>query len=51
MVLTLQELEGKSVKEISSLTGWSTSLVKVRAFRARTQLKKLLKQTMLERFY
>lgn len=51
MVLTLQELEGKSVKEISSMTGWSTSLVKVRAFRARAQLKKLLKQTMLERFY
>ena len=51
MVLTLQELEGKSVKEISSLTGWSTSLVKVRAFRARAQLKKLLKQTMLDRFY
>lgn len=50
MVLTLQELEGKSVKEISKLTGWSASLVKVRAFRARAQLKKLLKQTMTERF-
>ncbi len=50
MVLTLQELEGKTVKEIAKLTGWSTSLVKVRAFRARAQLKKLLKQTMTERY-
>ena len=42
MVITLQEIEGKSVKEIAALTGWSVSLVKVRAFRARKEMRKLL---------
>ena len=40
MVITLLELEEKNVREISSLTGWSESNVKVRAFRARQALKK-----------
>ena len=44
MVITLQEIEGKSVKEISALTGWSLSLVKVRAFRARNEMRKLLEK-------
>ncbi|MCS1408162.1 MAG: ECF RNA polymerase sigma-E factor [Verrucomicrobia subdivision 3 bacterium] len=44
MVITLQEIEGKSVKEIAALTGWSTSLVKVRAFRARKKMRKLLEK-------
>ena len=44
MVITLQEIEGKSVKEISALTGWSLSLVKVRAFRARKEMRKLLEK-------
>ena len=30
MILTLQEIEGRSIKEIAALTGWSLSLVKVR---------------------
>ncbi len=42
MVLTLQELEGKSVREIAQLTGWSVALVKVRAFRARKEMRQLL---------
>jgi len=41
LVITLLGLEEKSVKEISELTGWSQSLVKVRAFRARRKLRKL----------
>lgn len=41
LVIRLLDLEGKSVKEISQLTGWSRPLVKVRAFRARQQLRKL----------
>tara|TARA_A100001037_G_scaffold291362_1_gene305375 strand:- start:924 stop:1526 length:603 start_codon:yes stop_codon:yes gene_type:complete len=44
MVITLQEIEGKSVKEIAALTGWSISLVKVRAFRARKEMRKLLER-------
>lgn len=39
MVLTLLELEEKSIREIAGLTGWSEANVKVRAFRARQKLK------------
>ena len=39
IVLTMQELEGRSIKEISELTGWSVSLVKVQAFRARKEMR------------
>lgn len=39
IVLTMQELEGRSIKEISELTGWSISLVKVQAFRARKEMR------------
>ncbi len=39
LVINLLYLEEKSVDEISKLTGWSTALVKVRAFRARRKLK------------
>lgn len=40
LVLQLLDLEGRSVKEIRELTGWSESLVKIRAFRARRRLRK-----------
>lgn len=42
LVITLLEIEERSVKEISRLTGWSIPLVKVRAFRARAEMKKIL---------
>lgn len=42
LIITLLELEDRSVKEIAQLTGWSVPLVKVRAFRARAQMKKIL---------
>jgi len=44
LVLTLMYFEELSVKEIQELTGWSGSLVKVRAFRARNKLKPLLEK-------
>ncbi len=44
LILTLRELERKSVREIAELTGWSESNVKVRAMRARTRLKQTLIQ-------
>lgn len=43
LVLTLQYLEGRSVAEIAELTGWSTVMVKVQAWRARSKLKKALR--------
>lgn len=45
MVVTLLELEEHTIREISSLTGWSEANVKVRAFRARQKLKTLLEET------
>jgi RNA polymerase sigma-70 factor (ECF subfamily) len=42
LVITLLELEERSVQEIAELTGWSASNVKVRAFRARAALRKLM---------
>jgi RNA polymerase sigma-70 factor (ECF subfamily) len=45
VVITLLELEGYSVREISSLTGWSESNVKVRAHRARQVLKRVLEES------
>jgi len=41
MVIRLLDLEQKTIVEISELTGWNGSLVKVRAFRARRKLRKL----------
>ena len=44
LVISLLDLEERSVAEISRLTGWSQALVKVRAFRARRKLKKFLER-------
>ena len=44
LVTTLLELEEKSIREIAEMTGWSQANVKVRAFRARQKLKKLLEK-------
>lgn len=44
LVITLLELEERSVREIATLTGWSESNVKVRAFRARQALKEILEK-------
>ena len=50
LVITLQELEGRSVKEIAALTGWSIPLVKVRAFRARAEMRKCLAKIAHEKY-
>jgi RNA polymerase sigma-70 factor (ECF subfamily) len=42
LVITLLEIEERSVKDIAALTGWSMTLVKVRAFRARAEMRRLL---------
>ena len=41
LVISLIDLEEKTVREVSEMTGWSGTLVKVRAFRARRKLRKL----------
>ena len=44
LVLRLLDLEQKTIMEISAFTGWSGSLVKVRAFRARRKLRELFQK-------
>lgn len=44
LVITLLELEEMTVKETASLTRWSEANVKVRAWRARQELKKILEK-------
>ena len=48
LLIRLMYLEGHTVEEISSLTGWNRSLIKIRAFRARTQLRKRYNLLMKE---
>ena len=50
LVITLLEIEDRSVKEISKLTGWSVPLVKVRAFRARAEMRKLLAKMAKDKY-
>ena len=50
MVITLLEIEERSVKEIAQLTGWSVPLVKVRAFRARAEMRKILAKMTKEKY-
>jgi RNA polymerase sigma-70 factor (ECF subfamily) len=50
LIITLLEIEDRSVKEISLLTGWSIPLVKVRAFRARAEMRKLLAKIAKEKY-
>jgi RNA polymerase sigma-70 factor (ECF subfamily) len=50
LVITLLEIEDRSVKEIAQLTGWSVPLVKVRAFRARAEMKKCLARLAKEKY-
>ncbi len=49
LVISLLHLEGRSIDEIHQRTGWSATLVKVRAFRARLKMKKHLQQLLKER--
>ena len=50
LVITLLEIEDRSVKEISELTGWSVPLVKVRAFRARAEMRKCLQRIARDKY-
>ena len=50
LVITLLEIEERSVKEIAEITGWSVPLVKVRAFRARAQMRKILAKITKEKY-
>jgi RNA polymerase sigma factor (sigma-70 family) len=44
LVIQYLDLEQKSIAEISALTGWNPTLVKVRAFRARRKLQRFYRE-------
>jgi RNA polymerase sigma-70 factor (ECF subfamily) len=50
LVIQLLEIEDRTVKEIAELTGWSVPLVKVRAFRARGEMRKILARMTKEKY-
>lgn len=50
LIINLLEIEERSVKEIAELTGWSVPLVKVRAFRARAEMRKCLQRLRPEKY-
>jgi RNA polymerase sigma-70 factor, ECF subfamily len=49
LIINLLEIEERSIKEIALLTGWSIPLVKVRAFRARSLMRKCLTKLLKEK--
>ncbi|HNQ87090.1 MAG TPA: sigma-70 family RNA polymerase sigma factor [Verrucomicrobiota bacterium] len=50
LVITLLEIEDRSVRDIAALTGWSIPLVKVRAFRARAEMRRILARMSREQY-
>jgi RNA polymerase sigma-70 factor (ECF subfamily) len=50
LIITLLEIEDRSVKEIAKLTGLSVPLVKVRAFRARAEMRKVLARIAKDKY-
>jgi RNA polymerase sigma-70 factor (ECF subfamily) len=50
LVLTLKYFEDCSMKEIARRTGWNETLVKMRAYRARQRLKRIIEQNQMTEF-
>jgi RNA polymerase sigma-70 factor, ECF subfamily len=48
LVISLMNLEGRTIEEVRQITGWSVPVIKVRAFRARGKLRKLYQAMMRE---
>jgi len=50
LVITLLEIEERSMKEVAELTGWSVPMIKVRAFRARAEMRRALSRIAKEKY-
>ena len=46
LVVTLREIEGQSLKEVSQITGLTTANVKIRSFRAKAKMREALKMLL-----
>ena len=49
LLINLINLEGHSIEEVRKITGWNSSMIKVRVFRARHKLKKHYAKLMEEK--
>lgn len=49
LVISLMNLEGRTIEEVREITGWSVAVIKVRAFRARHKLRNAYRLLMKER--
>jgi RNA polymerase sigma-70 factor (ECF subfamily) len=50
LAITLAEIEQLPMKEVARRTGWSVPLAKVRAFRARAEMRKVLSRIAKEKY-
>jgi RNA polymerase sigma-70 factor (ECF subfamily) len=50
LAVTLVDIEERSVKEVAQLTGWTVPMVKIRAFRARAEMRKILSRIAKEKY-
>jgi len=50
LVLTLMYFEDCSIKEIARRAGWNETIVKMRAYRARKRLKRIIEQNQMTEF-
>jgi RNA polymerase sigma-70 factor, ECF subfamily len=50
LVITLLDIEQRSVKEVAQLTGWTGPMVKIRAFRARAEMRKFLSRITKDKY-
>lgn len=49
LVISLADLEQRTIREICEITGWNSGVVRIRTFRARQKLKSLYRQLEAER--
>ena len=50
LAITLLDIEQRSVKEVARLTGWTAPMVKIRAFRARAEMRRHLSRIAKEKY-
>jgi len=50
LVINLMTLEGRSIQEVCQITGWNPTVVKVRAFRARAEMRKIVAKIAKEKY-
>ena len=50
LLMTLLHLEGRSPKEVERITGWNGVVIRVRAFRARAEMRKILSRMTKDKY-